>query len=917
VTEPVVHGRGGAERGWPAELDAEYELVSELGRGAMAVVYRARDRELGREVAIKVVRARFAADEEAVARLAREARTVAQLEHPNIVGLYSVRRLPDQSLALVMQMVPGRTLKRALQEDGPFTAERAEDVLRDIARALAYAHRCGIVHRDVKPENIFLDEVTGRALLSDFGVARSLEGSTELTATGTVIGTPTYMAPEQIDGGRLDGRSDLYSLGMVGWEMLTGRRPWAGETLYSVIYRQKHELLPPVDEYRDDVAARLQYLIEGLLHKNPDRRWSSAARLLSLMALDAPLPGFREWDAARRRRRRSRPTSDPRERGESRTTPALETMKFRRGSGAADIVPADLSGMTDDDIMTPSERPSAAVSGHEIITPPPSRRIRRWEIAAVVALVLFLGGTFYWQRLRQQTEATAATVLGADRPAGVEVPMVAPPASGAGVTDSIEALAAQNEARVLDSLSQLGDSLSAAEAKALIAGAPPPTAPPTTTVRSSAAEIATQSRTDTAAGGRGAAPPRSPLALERVPNAVDRGTVATSRTDTVTRPPVTTPPPAPAPTPTAAPASASIATEVGRLAAGSRHTCAIDPAAGLRCWGASDRGQSGDARDARAAAGAGIAGLAPSGVVQVTSGSVHSCALTRGGEAYCWGDNDRGQLGDGTNGARGNAVRAAPLWSFRLLRAGNGHTCGITRGGDLVCWGANESGQLGTGGVGAWAAPSLVPIGERVGAVALGAAHSCAITATGTLMCWGRNSAGQVGDGTAGERRAPVRIVLGADSSIAVSTVAAGSAHTCAAAATGSLYCWGRGNSGQLGLGGAGDRALPTRVTGLNDVEAVVAGSVHTCARQVNGAAWCWGSNVYGQLGSSGGDRNAPVRVSDLPPIALLTTGGAHTCAATSTGEWYCWGNNADGQLGDGTRENRSKPQRLSAAPRS
>jgi serine/threonine protein kinase len=208
------------------DLESEYEILGELGRGATAVVYRARDRELGREVAIKVIRPRFADDDESVARLAREARTVAQLQHPNIVTLFAVRRLRDGGLALVMQMVPGRTLRDVLNERGALTFGWADRVLRDVGAALAHAHERGIVHRDVKPENIFIDETTGRALLSDFGVARSLEPDSQLTATGTAIGTPSYMSPEQIDGTHLDGRSDLYSLGLVGWEMITGRRPW-------------------------------------------------------------------------------------------------------------------------------------------------------------------------------------------------------------------------------------------------------------------------------------------------------------------------------------------------------------------------------------------------------------------------------------------------------------------------------------------------------------------------------------------------------------------------------------------------------------------------------------------------------------------------------------------------------------------
>src|SRR5215207_4637555 len=172
------------------DLESDYEILGELGRGATAVVY------LAREVAIKVIRPKFADDDETVARLSREARTVAQLQHPNIVTLFAVRRLRDGSLALVMQLVPGRTLREILNEHGAWSFERSDRVLRDVASALAHAHERGIVHRDVKPENIFIDERTGHALLSDFGVARSLESDT-LTATGTAIGTPSYMSPEQ------------------------------------------------------------------------------------------------------------------------------------------------------------------------------------------------------------------------------------------------------------------------------------------------------------------------------------------------------------------------------------------------------------------------------------------------------------------------------------------------------------------------------------------------------------------------------------------------------------------------------------------------------------------------------------------------------------------------------------------------
>src|SRR5688572_6525057 len=155
------------------ELDGDYEILGELGRGGTAIVYRARERELGRDVAIKVVRASHADDEEAVARLAREAKLVASLRHPSIVPLLGIRRLED-GLALIMQHVPGRTLKAAIREHGQMPVPVVEHVLREIGSALDYAHkRHGIIHRDIKPENIYLDDEINRALLADFGIART------------------------------------------------------------------------------------------------------------------------------------------------------------------------------------------------------------------------------------------------------------------------------------------------------------------------------------------------------------------------------------------------------------------------------------------------------------------------------------------------------------------------------------------------------------------------------------------------------------------------------------------------------------------------------------------------------------------------------------------------------------------------
>lgn len=380
-------------------LGEEYTLLGELGRGGSAIVYWARDRALLRDVAIKVVRPRFAgSDDEAIARLEREARTVARLQHPNIVTVHAVRRLDDGGVALIMQLVPGRTLKQAIQEDGPFDAERAERVLRDVAEALAFAHAHGVVHRDVKPENVFLDSSTGRAMLSDFGIAHSKEYDVRLTMTGAAIGTPAYMAPEQIDGGPANARSDLYSLGLVAWEMLTGVRPWADEALYTVIYKQKHEDLPAIDALRPgQVPPRLQYIVERMLQKKPAARWAGADGLLVALT-NWMLPGdWAQWEASHKRRR-EREALQPPVKSPVRRSSEAETVKFLRPDGQWDlealgIPPAGTVGAGEPGATEPEdEAPSWAAEAIEEEAPPVRRTVRTRVVIAAIVLVVAAGG---------------------------------------------------------------------------------------------------------------------------------------------------------------------------------------------------------------------------------------------------------------------------------------------------------------------------------------------------------------------------------------------------------------------------------------------------------------------------------------------------------------------------------------------
>ena len=184
---------------------SEFEILATLGRGASATVFRARDRVLRREVAIKVIRAPDDDADEARLRFTREGRVLANLHHPNVVSVYGVKELPAGGLALIMEYIPGRTLRELIHEEGPLSVERAEAILRDVGEALMAAHQHGIIHRDVKPANIFLHESTGRALLADFGIAIPVDDP-KITRAGTVIGTPAYMSPEQIDGEGIGGQ---------------------------------------------------------------------------------------------------------------------------------------------------------------------------------------------------------------------------------------------------------------------------------------------------------------------------------------------------------------------------------------------------------------------------------------------------------------------------------------------------------------------------------------------------------------------------------------------------------------------------------------------------------------------------------------------------------------------------------------
>ncbi|MBK8932979.1 MAG: protein kinase [Chloroflexi bacterium] len=255
-----------------------YEIRSHIARGGMADVYLAFDVNLHRKVALKVMLAQLSADTQFVERFRREAQTVAQLEHPNIIQVYGIGLTPDQRPYIAMPFIDGGALRDTLEmltrrgELLPTTQALA--IVRQMADALRVAHAAGIVHRDIKPSNILL-RPDGTPILVDLGIA-AVQSAPKLTQTGTLIGTPNYMSPEQARGEKLDGRSDLYSLGVILYEMLAGKRPFEADDPLAVLHKHVYEEPTPLENIRHDLTPHTRYVVQAAMQKNPMNRLPTA-----------------------------------------------------------------------------------------------------------------------------------------------------------------------------------------------------------------------------------------------------------------------------------------------------------------------------------------------------------------------------------------------------------------------------------------------------------------------------------------------------------------------------------------------------------------------------------------------------------------------------------------------------------------
>lgn len=271
-------------------LADDYELLEELGRGGMAIVYRAREKALDREVAIKVLPSRLVIDQGFVERFEHEARTAAKLEHPNIVPIYRVGRAGPNGdvIYFVMKLLRGQSLSTVLAERGKLDPSDVRRILMETASALNYAAKQSVVHRDIKPDNIMLDS-EGRCVVTDFGIAKAPGG--QQTTAGTSLGTPRYMSPEHAMGLTLDGRSDMYSLGVVAYQCLFGKAPFEAAEPFAVLYKHIHDPLPEPTLDNDELR-ELYPIVAKMLAKKPDDRYQTGNELVAALGGQASDPSL-------------------------------------------------------------------------------------------------------------------------------------------------------------------------------------------------------------------------------------------------------------------------------------------------------------------------------------------------------------------------------------------------------------------------------------------------------------------------------------------------------------------------------------------------------------------------------------------------------------------------------------------------
>lgn len=374
-------------------VDGRYKIVGRLGAGGMADVFLAEDQQLGRKLALKLLHSRFAEDEGFVERFRREAQAAAGLQHPNVVGVYD-RGAYDGTYYIAMEYVPGRTLKQLIGDEAPLDPVRAIDLTTEILKAVRFAHRHGVIHRDLKPHNVIVDD-SDHAKVTDFGIARA--GASDMTETGSILGTAQYLSPEQAQGHAVSPSSDLYSVGVILYELLTGRVPFDAEAAVTIAIKHVSEAPVAPRTLNPAIPPELEQVVLWSLNKNPADRPSDAQELIAALS-----------------------------HAKASILSGAVTEHTQMLAAAPLVVPA-VAG----DVLAPTAYPSAgaetslaptlipAGDGHTMMQPlppgppPPARRRRDvWLWVVLVALLLAAAGAAAYYLLSTTTEVTVPRVVG-------------------------------------------------------------------------------------------------------------------------------------------------------------------------------------------------------------------------------------------------------------------------------------------------------------------------------------------------------------------------------------------------------------------------------------------------------------------------------------------------------------------------
>jgi serine/threonine-protein kinase len=731
-----------------------HRVIGRLGSGGMGQAYLAE--ALHGWVVVKV--ALPGPDVEQVrARMRREAEAMSLVDSPLVARLVS-RDLGAERPWVAFQFIPGLTLAQRVQMFGPLPAAEQAGLGIDVARGLAAIHASGVVHRDLKPSNVVLTPDGAR--LIDFGAAEHGD-ATDLTTAGQLVGTLRWMAPEQFAPGSVGPATDIHAWGLLMLFAATGQAPVTADSTAATIQQVLHE--PPMVP-RDLLPADLADLIERAVAKDPARR-PDAADLLSLLgrlpvAAARPDGGQSSAEAAPAGMPAQAGAHPDQGRGHAVGSPRPTPGRPRRGDG------------------------SSGSPGTEEASGRASRRRRVTWLAVGVGVAAALAAALVL--------VPGPSVGGADSRLPVQV-------------------AAETGSR-LTRLS-LGDTSGCVldDADAVLCW-----------------------------------------------GSNDHGQLGSPGGDSAT------------PRRIAEPEGAASAPRYARVAVGTSHACALDTEGRAYCWGANGSGQlgTGDTTDRDVPVPVSQEGvLAGKRLVLIGAAAQHTCALDEQGMMFCWGSNADGQFGNGTTA---DSLRPVAVDTTGVLRGqrldwfavGERHTCARAVDGSAYCWGANDRGQLGNGSTRPALVPSsvLLPVGApfRFARISAGGSTSCGWSDLGRVVCWGAGESGQRGDGTTGDATRPVPVDFG-EREPRITRFSVGAGTACAADDSGDAYCWGANDHGQLGDGSTTDSSRPVAVAHSGPpqnpgVIRVAVGSTTSCALLDGGSAMCWGSDEDGRLGRGESD---------------------------------------------------------------